>query len=102
MKLISIISSDKMMNTFIYALCEPGTRTIRYIGKSGNPRKRFFEHLDKSFRNRKPTHRSNWIDKLKIQGQSPELLILKEVPLSEWEWWEQDRKSTCLNSSHGY
>lgn len=77
------------MNTFIYALCEPGTRTIRYIGKSGNPRKRFFEHLDKSFRNRKPTHRSNWIDKLKIQGQSPELLILKEVPLSEWEWWEQ-------------
>ena len=75
------------MNTFIYALCEPGTQTIRYIGKSDNPKKRLGEHTHP--RKKIRTHLTNWVSKVLSECQVPSLLILKEVPGNEWEWWER-------------
>lgn len=73
-----------MKTVFIYALCEPGTRTIRDIGKSVNPERRLKEHWSRS-RKRK-NHLGCWLSSL---SERPALLILKEVPESEWQEWEQ-------------
>lgn len=73
--------------TFIYALCEPDTRAIRYIGKSNDPQKRFLGHLREA--GRKISYKANWIFSLLSQELEPRLLILKEVPVSDWEDWER-------------
>ncbi len=67
--------------TFIYALCDPDTLTIRYVGKSDNPRKRLILHL----LDKQKTHKVNWINKLKSQNKRPVLKILKEVEEQLWE-----------------
>ena len=48
------------MNTFIYALIDPRTNEIRYVGKSNMPNIRYKAHI----RNRKQnnTHKNNWIN----------------------------------------
>lgn len=69
--------------TFIYALCEPGTRTIRYIGKANDPTARRREHLLVSATLN--THLGHWISSLKVVGAVPELVTLREVPLESWK-----------------
>lgn len=64
---------------FIYALCEPGTRTVRYIGKTIDPKKRLWDHLSVS--RKKKTHLGNWLRSL--SGAAPNFVILSEVPESE-------------------
>lgn len=63
-----------MKTTFIYALCEPGTRTVRYIGYSNNPRKRLRTHKCRN------TPAGRWLRNL---GANPELVVLKEVPIED-------------------
>lgn len=63
-----------MATTFIYALCEPGTRTIRYIGKTNNPKKRFKEHVNWS--SRATTYLGRWLGSLK---SPPEMITIREV-----------------------
>lgn len=72
-----------MKTTFIYALCEPGTRTVRYIGKSDNPKKRFLGHLHSTVKEKTPL--GEWLR----TGIVPSLIILREVPLKDWELAEE-------------
>lgn len=74
--------------TFIYALCEPGTRTVRYIGKSNNPAKRLYEHLKIS--SKKNTHLGHWILRLMKLDAPPELVVLAKVPTEDWK--EEERR----------
>lgn len=73
-----------MKTAFIYALCEPGTRTVRYIGKSNNLKKRFRQHL----KPRGKTYLGNWLRSL---SSPPVLVILHEVSVSE-SWQEEERR----------
>lgn len=66
-----------MATTFIYALCEPGTRTVRYIGKSDKPKKRFTEHLRTSVTHETPL--GGWLRSLISDGKKPTLVVLREV-----------------------
>lgn len=70
--------------TFIYALCEPGSRTVRYIGKSNDPRCRLkYGHLlDSVTRN---THLGRWLKRIARNKQAPNLLILAEVSRRSWK-----------------
>lgn len=68
-----------MKTIFVYALCEPGTRTIRYIGKTINLIRRFKTHQKISVTYK--THLGNWLRSL--DGQAPNLIVLREVPESE-------------------
>lgn len=68
-----------MTTTYIYALCEPGTRTIRYIGKTFNLAARFGAHLKTSVKQR--NHLGNWLRSL--GGGVPNLMKLCEVPDEE-------------------
>lgn len=72
-------SATSMRTCFIYALCEPGTRTVRYIGKTASPKKRFRAHLWASCKLK--SHLGNWLRSL---GEAvPNFVLLREVPESE-------------------
>lgn len=62
--------------TFIYALKEPDTGEIRYVGQSENPQDRFRRHCG----TKEKCHRGNWIRALKKSGQKPILEIVDEAP----------------------
>lgn len=79
----SISGADSLC--YIYALCDPDTFRIRYIGKSKDPENRLKLHLlDKSI-----SHKTKWINKLKRINKSPILKILQEVNSEEWEFYER-------------
>lgn len=64
-----------MRNVFIYALCEPGTRTVRYIGKTVNLKNRFKAHVKTS--SKEESHLGNWLRSL--AGVLPSMVTLREV-----------------------
>lgn len=70
---------------YIYALLDPRTEEVRYVGKTTNPRRRFFEHL------RKPAneHLARWLNALNQLGLVPNLEILDEV--GDETWAERER-----------
>lgn len=83
-------AQEKTMNSpvvFIYALCEPGTRTIRYIGKTDNLKRRFSAHIFESSKTK--THLGNWLRSL--AGEKPVLVVLHEVTKIEC-WAEEERR----------
>lgn len=75
-----------MSTVFIYALKEPDTGEIRYVGKTSNPDKRFHEHIDNNPREK--TRKYYWIQSLKSRGLEPVLEILDEVSGEHWRQWE--------------
>lgn len=77
-----------MKAVFIYALKDPITGAIRYIGRTTNPKKRFGDHLTAV--KKEKNHRSNWIRSLCEKGLKPELELLAQVPESEWKQNEID------------
>lgn len=70
-----------MTTTFIYALCEPGTQSVRYIGKTGNLKTRFRQHLWQSIR--LPTLLGEWLRSLSAVDKKPVLVELDRVPISQ-------------------
>lgn len=72
-----------MPTAFIYALCEPDTRKVRYIGKANNPLKRLSLHLSVSVK--LDTHLGHWLSKLRESGRKPILSVLREVPEEIWQ-----------------
>ncbi len=73
-----------MDTTFIYALCEPDTGEIRYIGKSDDPWLRFRKHNERALRGEQ-NHRACWIRSVLNSGAKPKLKIIDEVRFSEWQ-----------------
>lgn len=78
---------DELKTTFIYILKCPKTGNVRYVGKSNDPKRRYYAHIrtDKTA----SCHKINWIQKLLKEGFKPELEILEEV--SEEDWKERER-----------
>lgn len=77
--------------TFIYALCQPDTGEIRYIGKSDNPKARLPRHIWYSTK-KQPLpmfHAACWIRSLVAEGKAPTLKVLREVPYDERKYWER-------------
>ena len=76
-----------MTEVYIYALIDPRSSEIRYIGKANNPYKRYKNHYNSA--RDKNTHKRNWINSVKKDGFKPELLILDKVSSEEWKFWEK-------------
>jgi hypothetical protein len=70
-------------NTYIYALEDPITNIIKYIGKSDDPAKRLDVHLNRLSKN---TAKNSW---LKSLSEKPNILILDEIQKTEWGFWEK-------------
>jgi len=74
--------------TNIYALIDPRTKEIRYIGKSNNPEYRLKQHLKRDVI-LCDNHRTRWIRQLLLEKLQPILVILEKVPSSEWQIHEK-------------
>jgi len=74
--------------TFIYALKEPDTGEIRYVGKSDSPKERFKQHVREAKKG--GTHNRTWILSLQKLGLLPVLEVLDSVPSVEWDFWERE------------
>jgi len=72
----------------IYALCQPQTGEIKYIGKANNADKRYKSHLRECRRRRTPVYL--WINKLLKNNLLPQLKVLTVVAVDKWE--EIERK----------
>jgi hypothetical protein len=71
---------------FIYALLDPETGKIRYVGKAKNLGNRLSRHL----RDKTVNHRTSWIKNLASRGLQPAMELLDTVPVSEWQFWERE------------
>jgi hypothetical protein len=60
---------------------------IRYVGKSNNPKKRYYDHISLSHL-RTNTHKNNWIKSLLLNNNKPILNIIDEVDKKDWQLWE--------------
>lgn len=77
--------------TYIYGLCDPGSSTVRYVGKTFNVKTRLAQHLYKrggTINGMNPC--TVWVDELKRNGQRPDLIVLEETTEDEWEAKEQE------------
>lgn len=75
---------------FIYALADPNTNQVRYVGKSINATRRLADHM-RTARNGGKTHRDCWIRSLNCR---PNLIVLEEVTEENW----QDREKFWIAS----
>lgn len=94
------------MVTYIYALVDPRTDEIRYVGKSDNPERRLFEHLSES--KKADNHKDRWIRQLRRNKLVPRVVTIDIVADKEWEkkergWIAFFRKSgiRLTNSTDG-
>lgn len=75
--------------TSIYGLIDPRDRLLRYIGKSDAPHERLRQHIVES--GREVHHRAHWIQALLRLGLMPEVVLLEQVAVEDWEqaerWW---------------
>lgn len=71
------------MVVYIYALKDPETKEIRYVGKANNPKARYHQHVNSN--DLTNSHKHNWIMELHRKGLEPELLILEETDDKRWE-----------------
>lgn len=70
----------------VYALTDPSTGEVRYIGKANCPAARLATHLRESGRLDRPVHR--WIRKLRAAGAMPSMVVLEEAA----DWREAERR----------
>lgn len=69
--------------TFIYVLKDPDTGEIRYVGKANDPRSRLTKHLSSARFGK--NHAANWIRSIVSRGQIPDVQIIDEASLDEWQ-----------------
>lgn len=75
------------MNIKIYALVEPITLEIKYIGKTKQElSKRLYAHIHESKSSN--TKKNKWIKSLINKNLKPKIEEIDFVPESEWEFWE--------------
>lgn len=77
-----------MASTYIYALLEPDTKEIRYIGKTIDPEKRLKSHINsanKVDKRYKKSYVKNWIYSLLLKNKNPEMIIIEEVNNKNWQ-----------------
>lgn len=73
---------------YIYALVDPRTDEVRYVGWTLHPKKRLIEHVSKAKRGPRYGHVGNWIKQLLALELRPILQIL-ETNTGNWQEAEQ-------------
>lgn len=68
-------NSKAGIRLFVYALCEPDGKTIRYIGVTANLWRRLHQHYQHSI----ATEVREWVWSLRKRGLFPAMIVLREV-----------------------
>ena len=71
-----------MSKIFIYALSNPETKEICYIGKTNNIDVRYKQHC---YGNTKNLNLSNWIKNLQSRNLAPQITVIEECSDINWE-----------------
>lgn len=82
---------------FIYALIDPNTFKVRYIGKTVNLKQRYQNQLNEKSK----THRCNWIKSLLDNGKKPIQVILQELTDNE-DWESSEIKWISIAKKYGW
>lgn len=77
----------------IYALKDPDTGEVRYIGKANCHKKRLKSHVRDSHRRSTPV--CNWVAKLVMENKIPLIEVLAIVEDDQWEKEERRKKINC-------
>ena len=90
-----------MKTTFIYSLCDPNTKEIRYIGKANNIQYRLWSHIHEAKNDLRNMHKCNWIKSLLKEGKKPIIEIIEEVSVDYWKdseiYWISQLKAWGFN-----
>ena len=75
------------MEIFIYTLNHPTTNEIKYVGKTNNPKRRLYHHIEESKRKNgfKNRHVINWINHLLLEKLKPTMNIIEICNEDNWE-----------------
>lgn len=71
------IIHQKHKFVYIYALIDPDTKAVRYIGRSVSPQDRFYGHMSKCEEGK--THCHRWLKSLKRKGKQPIMEIVEQA-----------------------
>ncbi len=86
-----------IMAIYIYALRDPFTDEIRYIGKSIRPRERLANQCNE----KSNTHRCHWIQSVLARGSKPIQEILEVLP-DDANWQDIEKKWIAYGRSAGW
>lgn len=70
------MTAPKAQTYAIYMLIDPRDRSIRYIGMSNDPNKRYIQHIQRA---QSSSLKDRWIIELLNERRVPDLSILEEV-----------------------
>jgi len=68
---------------YIYALIDPRTNEVKYIGKTIDPKKRFYQHISERLLYKH--YKAKWIQNLHDQNLRPIFKVLEICPLENYE-----------------
>ena len=90
---------------YIYALTDPDTGEVRYIGKANSPKKRYLQHCSPGG-DRGNTHRHTWLRSLAAKGKRPGVMILEACLTRDWreaevEWIASGIGTRLTNGTPG-
>lgn len=75
---------------WIYALCDPETGEVRYVGRTDDIKRRLAIHLSAARSSGPRTHCANWIRSLLLQGKEPDVDVLDYVPVDQAHHMERE------------
>lgn len=84
-----------MERIYIYALIDPHTNKIRYVGKTNNIKHRYKQH--RYPKKNDTTKRANWLRELKSEGLQP---IIKVIDVTDETLWSDMEKQYIREYSH--
>ena len=78
-----LMEIDIGTEVYIYALVDPLTAEVRYVGRANDLHRRMYAHIYNAKHGQK-SYKANWIRKVLASGKRPEILIIETCNENNW------------------